>query len=201
MQMSIETNIATAKNMINRAIKDGAYREKLSSNAAACFEAEGMVIPIESQESVQQLVMAQLAQFEFITQNSIAVRNSELDLTPLDSSKFLTERNSAKNSGNYVAVSAQPWGVVMTLSDQAVKDLQSGQAGIAGVLGAIAAAASLIPGGQIPAAFIGAAAGVIGVHSAVIGLVNRGKGVYLTWLWTTVVCHCTLALPLPTPVV
>jgi hypothetical protein len=194
--MSIETNIATAKNMINRAIKDGAYREKLLNDAPGCFQAEGMVIPAESQESVQQIVRAQLAQFEFISQNSINIKNSELDLTPLDSSKF----PSAKNSGNYVTVSAQPWGVVMTLSDQAVKDLQSGQMGITAVMGAIAAVASAIPGGQIPAAFIGAAAGVIGVHSAVIGLVNRGKGVYLTWLWTTVACACSVALPIPTPV-
>lgn len=198
--MSMNENVAVAKNMVSRATKDSAYREKLINDSAACFQDEGIVIPVEHQETVQHLVKAQITQFELMKEYGIPVNASVMDLAPLDPSKMTAVFADTSVSADYVTVSAQPWGVVVTLSDAAVKDLQNLQGGAAGVTGAIAAAVAAIPGGQIPAAFVGAAAGVIALHSAAIGLANRGKGVYLTWLWTTVACLCTLGLPIPTPV-
>lgn len=201
--MSTDKNITTAKKMVVKATIDLAYKEKLMNDSITCFQDEGITIPIEHQAAVKQLVQAQITQFELMKQYDIPVNESVMDRTPLDSSKIPTpvaSRSLSSVSADYVTVSAQPWGVVITLSDQAVGDLQKGQGGLAAVSGAIAAAVAFIPGGQIPAAFVGAAIGVIGLHSAVIGLANRGKGVYLTWLWTTLVCLCTLGLPVPTPV-
>jgi hypothetical protein len=96
-------------------------------------------------------------------------------------------------SEKYVEVVANWWGLVFVLSDQAAKDLSSGSGGLAAVVGAIAAACAAIPGVNIA---VGVVAAVLGLHAVVIGAMNRGKGVYVTALWTVVLIP-TLWIPTP----
>jgi len=92
-----------------------------------------------------------------------------------------------------VEVVPQWWGLVFVLSDKAVRDLAAGESGVAAVAGLIAAACSLIPGINVATALIAA---VLTLHATIIGAVNRGNGVYITALWTTI--HLP-ALWIPTP--
>lgn len=188
--------ITAAREMVATATRDRGYRQRLLDDPIAVYRDAGIDVPAEHRDAVTQLVGAQIAQFETMKEYGIPFNESAIDPTPLDPARM----PALAAASGYVTIAARPWGVVVTLSDQAVRDLQNGQMGVAGVTAAIAAAVAAIPGGQIPAAFVGAAAGVIALHSAVIGLANRGKGVYLTWLWTSLACVCTLGLPLPTPV-
>jgi hypothetical protein len=94
---------------------------------------------------------------------------------------------------NYVEVVPQWWGLVFVLSDQAAKDLSSGSGGVAAVAGAIAAACAAIPGINIA---VGIVAAILGLHSVVIGAMNRGQGVYVTAIWTVILLP---PLWIPTP--
>ena len=104
-----------------------------------------------------------------------------------------SSRSVSKASSSYVEAEAQWWGLVFTLSDQAAKDLSSGTTGIAAVSAAITTALAAVPGVNLA---MGIITGIIGIHAAAIGLMNRGNGVYITAPWP----YITLPLFwIPTP--
>lgn len=96
-------------------------------------------------------------------------------------------------ASDYVEVHARWWGLVFVLSDQAAKDVSSGTGAIGAVAAAIAAICMTIPGVNI---LVGVIAAMLGLHAAVIGGMNRGKGVYITALWGAILVP---ALWVPTP--
>lgn len=104
--------------------------------------------------------------------------------------KELGERLAAElGSGTepYVQVEAQWWGLVFILSDQAAKDLASGQAGLTTVLGAITGIISVLPPpANALAIFPGVLTAILAAHAALVGLMNRGRGVYITALWPVI---------------
>ncbi|WP_339699096.1 hypothetical protein [uncultured Roseivirga sp.] len=104
--------------------------------------------------------------------------------------KELGERLAAElGSGTepYVQVEAQWWGLVFILSDQAAKDLASGQAGLTTVLGAITGVISVLPPPANTLAIIpGVLTAILAAHAALVGLMNRGNGVYITALWPVI---------------
>lgn len=105
-------------------------------------------------------------------------------------------RAKATDDTPYVQVEARPWGVVFTLSDQAVSDL-SGGISIAAAITAAAAAAGGVPG--VAVAIVSA---FISVSVGILNLVNRGNGVYLTIPWSSFIPwpNPTFGAVIPTPV-
>ena len=77
--------------------------------------------------------------------------------------------------------SVQPWGLVLTVGEPAIKYLQGGGAISSGTLGTIATTAGLFfPGIGLAMAL---AAAALGIFLGVITITDEGKGVYLTWTW------------------
>lgn len=96
---------------------------------------------------------------------------------------------------NYITCDARPWGLVFTLSNQAVSDLAAGY----GIAAGIAAAAAAVLGGAgqpAPAAVAALVSAFLAISAGVVTLMNRGKGVYLTVPWTS---FSPLPPPLGTP--
>jgi hypothetical protein len=120
------------------------------------------------------------------TQKSTAT----LFLPPKETLAYLEELNEGLSalsfgaSEPYVQVEAKWWGLVFILSNQAAKDLATGQGGITAVLGGLTAILGILPPpANALALFPGILAAILGLHAAAIGLMNRGNGVYITALW------------------
>jgi len=78
----------------------------------------------------------------------------------------------------------KPWGLVLVVREPAIKYLQGGGTISASVLGGIAAVAGVTgPLGIAVGLIVGICAAALGVFSGVINIMDRGKGVYLTWTW------------------
>jgi|JI10StandDraft_1071094.scaffolds.fasta_scaffold13978_7 hypothetical protein len=86
----------------------------------------------------------------------------------------------------YVEVVPQWWGLVFVLSSQAAKDLAAGASAVAGVVAAISAACSAVPAAQALAAAGGVISAIVGLYAVVIGVMDRGNGVYITALWPSI---------------
>ncbi|HYJ07048.1 MAG TPA: hypothetical protein VEX43_18100 [Chthoniobacterales bacterium] len=100
----------------------------------------------------------------------------------VDMLKHLASGNSGvqtttNTDPDYIRAEAKIHGLVLTLSPQACSDLATGM----GIGAAISSALSFIPGVGPPLAFV---VGVgIAASAGIIALANRGKGVWVTYLW------------------
>ena len=94
---------------------------------------------------------------------------------------------------NAMEFQVKPWGLVLVVREPAVKYLQGGGqitgsvlggiGGAAGLTGLAAASSLLGPLGIIAGAVLAIVGAALGIYSAVISMMDQGKGVYLTWTW------------------
>lgn len=177
---SAETSINRWYELFDRASKDAAFKQKLVASPLGELKTMGLVVTdAATSEALDTLIRYGL--------DNPAVMAGLARLAGRDAMMA----DAAATDPSYLAVTANWWGLVFTLSPQACNDLIAGL----GIGGAVAGAVSAIPAATPFAAPIALA---FGLAAGVIGLVNRGKGVYITLLWAS------LALPaipiIPTPV-
>jgi len=149
-------------NLLERAQKDPALKKRLIASPRDELKAEGFEIETEEAgKAVEQAVR-------------IAVENPNM----VDMLKHLASGGGQMTSDpDYVKAEAKIHGLVLTLSPQACSDLAAGL----GIGGAISSALAFIPGVGPPLAFV---VGVgIAASVGIITLANRGKGVWVTYLW------------------
>ena len=150
--------------LLGRAQKDPALKKRLIASALDELKAQGFEVETgEAGKAVEQAVR-------------IAVENPNL----VDLLKHLASGNAGPQTTadpDYVKAEAKIHGLVLTLSPQACSDLATGM----GIGAAISSALSFIPGVGPPLAFV---VGVgIAASAGIIALANRGKGVWVTYLW------------------
>jgi hypothetical protein len=150
--------------LLGRAQKDPALKKRLIASALDELKAEGWEVETEADgKAVEQAVRT-------------AVENPNM----VDVLKHLASgSHGAKTSTDpdYIKAEAKIHGLVLTLSPQACSDLATGM----GIGAGISSALSFIPAVGPPLAFV---VGVgIATSAGIIALANRGKGVWVTYLW------------------
>ena len=152
--------------LLGRAQKDPALKKRLIASALDELKAEGFEVETEEAgKAVEQAVRT-------------AVENGNM----VDVLKQLASGNAGGQTTtnadpDYIKAEAKIHGLVLTLSPQACSDLATGM----GIGAAISSALSFIPGVGPPLAFV---VGVgIAASAGIIALANRGKGVWVTYLW------------------
>lgn len=149
--------------LLGRAQKDPALKKRLIASALDELKAEGWEVETEAGKAVEQAVRT-------------AVENPNM----VDILKHLASGShgvQTTTDGDYIKAEAKIHGLVLTLSPQACSDLATGM----GIGAAVSSALSFIPGVGPPLAFV---VGVgIAASAGIIALANRGKGVWVTYLW------------------
>ena len=85
-------------------------------------------------------------------------------------------------------LSVRPWGLVLVVREPAIKYFEGGGGISAAGLGGIAAVVGPMGAlGTLAGIFVGIIAAALGIYAGVILIVDRGKGVYLTWTWAQLI--------------
>lgn len=149
--------------LLGRAQKDPALKKRLIASALDELKAEGWEVETEAGKAVEQAVRT-------------AVENPNM----VDVLKHLASGShgvQTTTDPDYIRAEAKIHGLVLTLSPQACSDLATGMGIGAGITSALA----FIPGVGPALAFV---IGVgIATSAGIITLANRGKGVWVTYLW------------------
>ena len=150
--------------LLGRAQKDPALKKRLIASPRDELKAEGYEIETEEAgKAVEQIVRT-------------AVENPNM----VDLLKHLASGShgvQTTTNPDYVRAEAKIHGLVLTLSPQACSDLAAGL----GIGAAVSSALAFIPAVGPPLAFV---VGVgIATSAGIITLANRGKGVWVTYIW------------------
>ena len=97
----------------------------------------------------------------------------------------------------------RPWGIVIKCNPEGVKKLKSGQGGAAAIATAIRTGFAVSPDATYSKAIDVVAAVIAGYFAtlaAVIGVIDEGKGVYITTTWIHYRIPGGTALPIVTPI-
>ena len=100
------------------------------------------------------------------------------------------EKSAPEPVLNAMELSVRPWGVVLVVREPAIKYIQGGGQITGGVLGAAGGIVGLAglsvalgPLGIVVGAVLALIGAALGIYSAVISMVDEGKGDYLNWTW------------------
>jgi hypothetical protein len=176
---SAETSINRWYELFDHASKDAAFKQRLQASPLGELKAMGLVVKdAATSEAIDTLIRYGLdnpAVMEGLAR--LAGRGSMM-------------ADAAATDPGYLAVTPNWWGLVFTLSPQACNDLLAG----VGIGGAVAGAVAAIPAAAPVAAPIALA---FGLAAGAISLCNRGKGVYITLLWASLVLPAIPIIPTP----
>lgn len=150
--------------LLGRAQKDPALKKRLIASALDELRAEGWEVETEEAgKAVEQAVRIAVENGNMVDILTHLARGSHGVQTTTDS--------------DYIRAEAKIHGLVLTLSPQACSDLAAGL----GIGAGISSALAFVPGVGAPLAFV---VGVgIATSAGIITLANRGKGVWVTYIW------------------
>ena len=203
--------IEVLTNYFSSAKDNPALLKKLGADPIAVLQSMGIAVEDEFKDAVtsqlQTLTATEPAQTHSkeVTLMTAQARelpesvvNMKLERAPAAPTNLTVKSVSEPGKAEHAAAKSlelwvKPWGVVLVVHEPAVKYLQGGGTISAGVLGGIggvsglgglAAATSVLdPLGIVVGAVVGICAAALGIYSGVIGIMDEGKGVYLTWTW------------------
>ena len=175
---------------------DPALLERMSRDPIGVLRSMGITVD----EKFKDAVTLQLRGIADFTKLQMEEETAKADKRPQEAmmADMAKSDDVPEEVKQAIEFSVQPWGLVLTVREPAVKYLQGGGGISAGVLGGIATLAGITgPLGIGIAIIAGICAAALGIYAGVITITDRGKGVYLTWTWAQFLPF--LIPPIPNP--
>jgi N-acetylmuramoyl-L-alanine amidase len=190
--MSINDYVHPFQALYDRARTDSDFRQRVAADPIAALTGAGINVDPDFRASIGAFIKGALTQAPDGGFTDLAsVGNDQLVAAlpagqggaPMSAAASYRPRAAALDVP-YVQCYTRPWGIVCKLSHQAATDAANGanlaaaiSAGVAVVLGASGA-------GSPGAVVAGVLSAYLWAEAALIGLADRGNGVYLTYPWS-----------------